>query len=264
MIPTNAPPITNYPPDHSRAHIRTTHLAWLFGAPPVGAIAIAVPVSLWSFWGGIALIAFALGWTVIVGPCGCAHVGAFTSTAMAEHAPWLLMSLAYLVGGLVSGAITGGIIGALGMWTSGPWRWVAVIALAFVALARETGLIPLPLFERRRQTHWKWFSHGPSPANSVMWGLDVGLVFATWLTFAGAWVLAAVAFVSGSPLVGSMIFAVYWLGRAIPHWIDRGQVRDSHEVIPFVTAVRQLTNVMRWIHVAGLATLVAIIVLHLH
>lgn len=151
-------------------------------------------------------------------------------------------------------------------WFGAPWFslarwWPLLLLVAVLCLLRETGLIHVPLLELRRQTHWKWFPHKPLPLNSVMWGLDVGLMFATWLTFSGAWLLTALVVVTGNPLFGAAVFAVYWLGRAAPHWIEPVLVRDPAMTVPFIGQVLKLHDLMRWIHAFGLAVFTAALLL---
>lgn len=96
---------------------------------------------------------------------------------------------------------------------------MAVVApVALIAAARELGWISVPLIQPRRQTReWWWKVYGRRVA-ALLWGLDLGLVFTTWFTFAGPWALAALAFTTANPGFGVAVFAAYWLGRALPIW----------------------------------------------
>lgn len=232
----------------------------VLGLPAALVAVLVLPVSLISFRAGALCLAFALGWTLLVGPCGCAHVGALNPVGClpAKRRLWLETMLAYTLGGVVSGSVVGLALG----WLGAPLPHLAqgrllLLAAALLCLLRESGLVPLPLLERRRQTRWRWFPYGPLPFNSVMWGLDVGLTFATWLTFSGAWLLAALVVITGSPLFGAILFAVYWLGRAAPHWIEPALMRDPAMTPSFMDQVAKLHDTMRRIHVAGLAAFIA-------
>lgn len=252
------PVLDGRPTSRTMADSATIRLA--LGLPPVLIAVLVLPVSLISFPAGALCLAFALGWTVLVNPCGRAHVGALTPVGClpAKHLVWLETMLAYTLGGIVSGALVGLVLG----WIGSPWLsliqwWPFLLVIAVLCLLRESGLVPLPLLERRRQTHWRWFRNKPLPLNSVMWGFDVGLTFATWLTFSGAWLLAALVVVTGSPLFGASVFALYWLGRAAPHWIEPTLMRDPTITPRFMGQVGKLYGMMRWIHAFGLAMFVA-------
>jgi hypothetical protein len=52
-----------------------------------------------------------------------------------------------------------------------------------------------------------------------LWGLDLGLVFTTWITFAGPWFLAAVSLAGRDPWFGAAVFSAHWLGRACWVWL---------------------------------------------
>lgn len=235
---------------------------WLLSLPPILVATAALPVSFASIDAAILLIAFTLGWTVIVGPCGCAHVGAFCSVGSnrGNRGLWFRMTAVYTIAGMMSGAFVGMLLGTIGSrgFRFDAW-WLAIVAVGLLCLTRESGLLALPLPERKRQTRWKWFSQRPGPANAAMWGLDVGLVFATWLTFSGAWLLATLALLSGNPTLGGLIFACYWMGRAVPHWIDRGRVHSSREVVPFIASVRDLHPAMQRIHAYALGMCILMI-----
>lgn len=87
-----------------------------------------------------------------------------------------------------------------------------------VAAAREFGVVSVPLVQPKRQTNPCWKVRG-RPLAALLWGFDLGLVFTTWFTFAGPWILAALAFAIGEPKLGASIFVAYWLGRALPVWL---------------------------------------------
>jgi len=94
--------------------------------------------------------------------------------------------------------------------------------ISFVALllaAREWGWIRFPLPELKRQTEKFWAHEFGFVMASAMWGLHIGLGFATRITFGGFWILAAIALALGDPTYGAMLMLTYWLGRALPVWV---------------------------------------------
>jgi hypothetical protein len=54
---------------------------------------------------------------------------------------------------------------------------------------------------------------------SAMWGFDLGLGFATYLTYSGFLVLIMISLAAGSPAYGAILIGTYWLGRAAPVWV---------------------------------------------
>jgi cytochrome c biogenesis protein CcdA len=73
-----------------------------------------------------------------------------------------------------------------------------------------------------------------------MWGMHIGLGFATRVTHGGFWALVAVALAIGDPVYGALLMLVYWLGRALPVWVaprllestsdSIGAIFDPHSV----------------------------------
>lgn len=51
-----------------------------------------------------------------------------------------------------------------------------------------------------------------------MWGLDIGLTFTTYLTFAGPWLLLIVAVASANPTFAAVLFGD-WIGRVLSLWL---------------------------------------------
>lgn len=115
----------------------------------------------------------------------------------------LLGAIGSQFGGTAPGGTASYLIGCLGL------------ALA----AREWGWIVFPLPERKRQTEKFWVHKFGYVMASAMWGIHIGLGFATRITYGGFWLLVAVALALGDPLYGATLMLVYWLGRALPVWV---------------------------------------------
>ena len=92
----------------------------------------------------------------------------------------------------------------------------------------------------------------------MAWGLDIGLLFSTWLTFAGAWWLAGFAILTGSPTFGAALLAAYWAGRAATIWLGPVYVPTATITPSLVLALRPLFRPFQIIH--GLAVLAGVAV----
>jgi hypothetical protein len=127
------------------------------------------------------------------------------------------------------------------------------LGIASLALARELGVVAIPLPQIGRQTQGMWAKSYGFTAAALLWGLDLGLVFTTWLTLSGAWVLALAAFLVGEPVFGAALFGAYWLGRALSVWVGpllMERATDTPGLLATLYAERRL---FRASHVAGLA-----------
>lgn len=197
--------------------------------------------------------AFVFGWTQIVGPCGTAHVGGLTPVWHGSTKRlWGCAVLSYTLAGMASAAIVGGLLGTIGDLVPASTVLISSVLLMGISILfilRDLNVGSLPLPQIRRQTRWKWFAYRPVYANSTLWGFDVGLVFATWITFSGAWLLAIVAIGLGSPMLGALVFIVYWLGRVAPHWIDPLLMPDPAATPLYMKRVLDQFNTMRLVHV---------------
>lgn len=171
---------------------------------------------------------------------------------------------AYTAAGSLTSALVGGALGLLGEAVlpghGGRAAAVALLALALVALARESGLVDLPLPQLRRQTDGWWAKALDLRPAAILWGLDIGLVFATWLTFSGAWVLAGLAFLSGDPRFGITLFLAYWLGRALSVWIGPLLAESATDTSRLLTTLFDQRRLFRLAHVAGLLCTVPVLV----
>lgn len=126
--------------------------------------------------------------------------------------------VAHLAGGLVGGAVTGFIAGALGalfrlgQGLSAATTWI-VLALAAVALVydsvhdgRKVGL--------SRQTPRAWRHVLPAPSAAFFNGLDLGLGWSTRIYFTSLVVATAAAVVTGHAFAGAAIGAAFGAARA--------------------------------------------------
>lgn len=122
----------------------------------------------------------------------------------------------------------------------GTVRGIAFYLIGFLSLvlaAREWGWIRFRLPERKLQTEKVWVHEFGFVSASAMWGLHIGLGFATRVTYGGFWVLVAVALVLGEPLYGAAVMLAYWLGRALPVWVAPALIPSDSEAIELSDAI---------------------------
>lgn len=182
-------------------------------------------------------------------------LGALTSPVKAApggRGLWAVNVAAFTGGGLLSGALVGAAAAAggrgLGADLAAPAAAVACLLVAVAVAARELGLVAFPLPYVRRSSGGTWARRWGLPRASLLWGLDIGLVFTTWLAWAGALWLVAVAALSGNPLLGAALMAVFWLGRALPVVVGPWLL-PSAAVAPWIdAAVEPLRPAFTWVH----------------
>ena len=143
-----------------------------------------------------------------IGPTG--HEGGMPTTiaASATFAPFAVLG----------GALTFGLLAALGELIAGEAGTVAYVAAAVVALAaavaeaRGVPIVP----QVRRQLPVGWRSSMPMPLAAAGYGVLLGLGFTTFVLSYGVWALMGIVLAVGDPLAGLVAGIAFGLGRAIP------------------------------------------------
>jgi hypothetical protein len=137
---------------------------------------------------------------------------------------WLRSVSAYTLGGIAAGGLVGACAGWLGagLLTIVDQRWVfvATTLIGGAVVLRESIGRGWPIPQLRRQTPEHLRLRYGAPTAAGIWGFDLGLVFSTWLTFAGPWFLLAAAIAFGEPLIGMALFIGHWLARAAWLWLS--------------------------------------------
>lgn len=176
----------------------------------------------------------------------------------------------YTLAGTVSSGALGAALGALGAAVdrlapqTNAWRLAGFVLFALVAvgsLGRELELLRLPLPQLRRQTGGLWARSYGLPAASILWGLDLGLLFTTWLTFSGVWLLAVLAIASSDAAFGAALLVSYWLGRALSVWLAPVFLRDAGRTADVMVEISRERPFFRRFHALALSMAIVLFVL---
>ena len=142
----------------------------------------------------------------------------------------------YLIGGLLSASLVGVGAAALGVairqFVSAEICSGLVLTGILVLVLRETDVIRFQLPMAKRQTVGWWYQMYGLRKASLLWGLDIGLGFSTWIAFGGWWAMILCIVYFHNLAVGVALCGGYWLGRAIPTIlapeVSRGCGRHAH------------------------------------
>lgn len=169
---------------------------------------------------------------------------------------WVTEVTAYTLAGSMTSALVGAILGWSGEFVLpkeiGRFGIILAIIVAMVVMARELGWICFPLLQCRRQTRDIWAKTLPGTVAAVLWGLDLGLFFTTYFTFAGAWLLVILAILMSEPGFGAALFVVYWLGRALSIWVSPLLMPNAGATPQLLDSIYGQYRLFRGIHVMGL------------
>ena len=135
---------------------------------------------------------------------------------------------------------------------NGRWGLLIAMVVAILALIRELNWIAIPLPQLGRQTKDYWAKRYPGFVVSTLWGFDLGLVFTTWLTFSGVWVIVVMAFFYGEPTYGLILFLAYWLGRVLSVWLAPLLMVDASATPQLMENIHNHYQFFQRVHVLGL------------
>ena len=130
----------------------------------------------------------------------------------------LLAAIAHVTGATIGAAAVGAVLGALGALAGGPWGrtgLIVVVIAAAVFSLRDAASLPIPLPERKGQVPSWWRAFFGPPVASGLYGVVLGLGFATHLTYGTFVVACAGAVVSGHLVIGALICAPFGLARGL-------------------------------------------------
>jgi hypothetical protein len=161
------------------------------------------------------------GWAEVDGLCGVSHVCSLTPLrAFRPTSIWLKAAAAYTIGGCATAAAMGWAIGVVGKLLPLGASLVLplLVALAILMILRELAILRFRLPQVRRQTHKMWADRFGFTQGAAMWGAHIGLGVATVIRHGGLYVVVGAAVVL-PPLLAALLFATFWLGRALPMWL---------------------------------------------
>lgn len=171
---------------------------------------------------------------------------------------WLSSVAVYTTGGALASASVGMLLAGLGaavavgrLGTSTALAALSVIA--GIAIAREAGLEGIYLLQPHRQTNPVWGKLLPDWIAAALWGLDVGLVFTTWFTFSGVWLLIMAAFMSASPAFAIGLLVAYWAGRAAPVWALPWALEHPNRTANLLGSLYDSHKTFQYLHVTAIA-----------
>ncbi|MDD2867346.1 sulfite exporter TauE/SafE family protein [Neomegalonema sp.] len=156
-------------------------------------------------------------------PCGYSSlsllrpVGRPTARARLAFLPTLAMhALGYALGAGILGGGLGLAGGLLGFSGAGFW---SVLALALAALlygAHQFDFLRVPYPQRRAQVPHDARNRFSMETVGLLYGFSLGLNYLTYVQTPILYLVTALAFVSGDPATGMLIFAIFNLGRFLP------------------------------------------------
>jgi hypothetical protein len=177
---------------------------------------------------------------------------------------WAAQVGLYTLAGSLSSAPVGLLLGAigqaLGAGTHPFWSVVGAVWL-LALLMRSMGRWRFPLPQWRRQTRDLWAKVFPAEVAAVLWGLDLGLAFTTWITFTGYWGPVGIAFLLGQPARGAGLFLTYWWGRAALVWASPQLFPGPMATPTVMDALAQQRSLFQRLHRLGLGLMILGLVL---
>ena len=159
-------------------------------------------------------------------------------------------------------AVTGAVLGTIGLILGAPWGTAGAVALAAVAgvyALREALRLPIPLPNARRQVPEWWRTFYSPPVAATLYGAGLGIAFLTFLSYGTFVAVAAAALVAGDPLLGAGLCAGFGFARGAAVAIAGLRSKDPGAAVSAVagvgaTAVPRVVNTTALVAV-GLAVL---------
>jgi hypothetical protein len=133
-------------------------------------------------------------------------------------ARWRVAVALHALGSTIAAALFGAAVAAAGWVLGAPFGdagLLAVVILALVYAAAEHPRVDIAVPQLRRQVPDWWRTYFGWPVSSFMYGVGLGVGFFTFLAHGTLVVVAAIAFTTGSPLVGAVVMGAFGLARGL-------------------------------------------------
>jgi hypothetical protein len=124
----------------------------------------------------------------------------------------------HTLGAGTSAAAVGVALGALGGALGAPWdrsSWIVVATIAALYALREAVGLPIPLPNLRRQVPEWWRTFFSPSTAALLYGVELGVGFLTYLSFGTFVAVGAAAVASGDPLLGAVVCAPFGIARGL-------------------------------------------------
>jgi hypothetical protein len=128
-----------------------------------------------------------------------------------------------------------------------------VALFALLEAAGELGLVRLPLPQMRRQVPERWRARYPQPLAALLYGLGLGVGFATYLPVATLIVVAVAVTALLGPVAGAVVLGAFGLGRGLALAAATGRVRSSEQAAGRVEQMARIGGRRRLRRLNGLA-----------
>lgn len=153
-----------------------------------------------------------------------------------------------------SAALTGALLGAIGVLAGAPLPGAPLIVAAAAALyaARELLGLPVPLPELRRQVPLWWRSFFAPGSAAALYGAGLGPGFTTHLGSGTLVAVAAAALAYGDPLLGAALMAPFGLARGLAVLVAAG-ARDHDDAAEVAARLGEAWRAGRPRRLAGTA-----------
>lgn len=175
---------------------------------------------------------------------------------------WAITVSAFTFGSVLTGASVGGALGYLGELTISGLTEGPALALTGAA-AVAAGLLDLMRFEPpgpERQVNEHWIGHYRGWVYGGAFGAQLGLGVLTYVVTWGVYATLLAEILTGSPVLGALVGAVFGIGRSITV-IVAGWVRRPSQLTSFHRQIARIGPSVRTVSagLVGVAGVIAVV-----